>query len=183
MEKGRSVWTRNVHFSSALFYLLFKQHHMKNLAVKGNLRTVSKSATASMRSAPPIQSYTNINRQNKTVEARLPLHGVCQPHILRSPQLILTAGCSAPIRQAMEDSGETSEKKLCFTSDGTSTSDCSIGDQIDVDLDETPFRTVTYRKRRSKDIPIIFKSTQHSSSGKLSLTESQTKLSPQHKSK
>ncbi|KAM7308884.1 uncharacterized protein ISCGN_012515 [Ixodes scapularis] len=59
----------------------------------------------------------------------------------------------------MEDSGETPEKKLCLPLDGASTSDYSIGDQIDVDLDETPFTTVTYRKKRSKGIPIVFKST------------------------
>ncbi|KAG0433133.1 hypothetical protein HPB47_020200 [Ixodes persulcatus] len=62
-------------------------------------------------------------------------------------------------RQAVEDSGETPEKKLCLPSDGASTSDYSIGDQIDVDLDETPFTTVAYRKKRSKGIPIVFKST------------------------
>ncbi|KAG0432709.1 hypothetical protein HPB47_020577, partial [Ixodes persulcatus] len=62
-------------------------------------------------------------------------------------------------RQAIEDSEETPEKKLCLLSDGTRTFDYSLGPQKDVYLGETFFTTVTYRKKRPGDIPIVFKST------------------------
>lgn len=51
---------------------------------------------------------------------------------------------------------------MCLQLDENSTSTYSLGDhdQIEIDHDEAPFTTVTYRKKRSQCIPVVFKPTE-----------------------
>ncbi|KAH6928789.1 hypothetical protein HPB50_019521 [Hyalomma asiaticum] len=77
-------------------------------------------------------------------------------NVLKPATLALNAAANGSAPSAnMDDAGESEAKELRVDEDKTSTYDLS--EDEDIDCDETPFTLVSYKKKRSEGIPVVFR--------------------------